>query len=159
MEDDRLLEKARQKAFRLLALRARSEQELRAKLAEKGFDGETISRVVAGLIELKYLDDESFARGWARNLAVNRLQGNRRIETSLRGKGIPADAAREVIETVREEISEREAIRRILRKRMKGREAAGHYDNKEKRRMAQSLMGRGFPPGLIFEILSVREEE
>jgi regulatory protein len=158
MEDERLLEKARQKAFRILALRARSEQELRAKLAEKGFDGETVNRVVAGLYDLKYLDDESFGRQWARNLAVNRLLGNRRIEMSLREKGIQADAARQVIEAVREELSEREAIRRIVRKKMKGRETAGP-DYREKRRLAHSLMGKGFPPGLIFEILAVREEE
>ncbi len=158
MGDERLLEKARQKAFRLLALRARSEQELRAKLAEKGFDGETVNRVAAELHDLKYLDDETFARQWARNLAVNRLLGNRRIEMSLREKGIPADSARLVIEAIREEISEREAIRRIVRKKTKGRETVAP-DNKEKRRLAHSLMGKGFPPGLIFEILAVREEE
>lgn len=158
MENDRLREKARQRAFRLLALRARSEKELRAKLTEKGFDGETVDRVVAELHELHYLDDRSFAREWARNLAVNRLLGNRRIEASLREKGIPADAARQVTDTVREEISEKEAIRRIVRKKTKGQKHATSGD-KEKRRLARSLMGKGFPPGLIFEILSIREEE
>jgi len=158
MGDESLREKARQRAFRLLALRARSEKELRAKLTEKGFDGETVDLVVGELYGLKYLDDQSFARQWARNLAVNRLLGNRRIETSLREKGIPADAAREAMAAVREEISEAEAVRRIVRKKTKGRETPA-FDDKEKRRLAHSLMGKGFPPGLIFRILSVREEE
>jgi regulatory protein len=158
MGDDRFREKARQRAFRLLALRARSEKELRAKLTEKDFDDETVDLVVGEFYGLKYLDDASFARQWARNLAVNRLQGNRRIETSLREKGIPADAARQAIAAVREEMSEEEAVRRIVRKKMKGREAPA-FDEKEKRRLVHSLMGKGFPPGLIFKILSVREEE
>ncbi len=158
MEDERLLEKARGKAFRLLALRAQSERELRHKLAQKDFDDETIDRVLAELSDLKYLDDEAFARQWARNLGVNRLLGNRRIEASLREKGIPADAARRAVEAFREEITEKEAIRRIVRKRMKGRETA-LPDDREKRKLVRSLMGKGFPPGLIFEVLSIREEE
>ena len=158
MENDRLLEKARQRAFRLLALRARSEKELRAKLTEKCFDGEIVDLVIGEFYGLKYLDDQSFARQWARNLAVNRLLGNRRIETSLREKGISADAAREALAAVREEISEGEAVRLIVRKKTKGRKPATS-NHKEKRRLAHSLMGKGFPPGLIFEILSIREEE
>ena len=59
---------------------------------------------------------------------------------------------------IREEISEAEAVRRIVRKKTKGRETPA-LDDKEKRRLVNSLMGKGFPPGLIFKILSVREEE
>jgi len=42
-----------------------------------------VKEVIARLIELKYLDDESFTSQWVQNLAVNRLYGNRRIEVSL----------------------------------------------------------------------------
>ena len=116
-------EKAKQRAFRLLAMRARSEKELRAKLKEKGFDESTVEEVAARLRELNYLDDESFARQWARNLAVNKLFGNRRIEASLEEKGISRPLIREVLTEAREE-----------------------------------LMGKGFPPGLIFEMLNRSKE-
>src|SRR5512136_1087022 len=118
MEEDPLYEKAKQRAFRLLAVRARSEKELRTKLKERGFDESVVGVVIARLRELKYLDDESFAREWARNLAVNRLLGNRRIEESLREKGIPRELIEQVIIEVREELSEHKALRELIRKKV-----------------------------------------
>jgi len=149
-------EKAKQRAFRLLAMRPRSEKELRAKLKEKGFDESVIGEVAARLRELNYLDDESFARQWARNLAVNKLLGNRRIEASLMEKGIPQPLIRQVLSEVRKELAEREAVILLIRKKVDN--GAGKMDDRERRRLAQSLMGKGFPPGLVFDILNRLKE-
>ena len=157
MEEDRLYEKAKQRAFRLLAMRARSEKEIRVKLKERGFDESAVRSAVARLRELKYLDDKSFARQWARNLALNKLQGDRRIEESLREKGIHRDVIKQVISELRKEFSEEQAIRQFIRK--KDLSNAGHSDGKEKRRLARNLMSRGFPPELIFDMLSSPREE
>ncbi len=157
MEEDLLHEKAKQRAFRLLAVRARSEQELRAKLKERGYDEAVVGDVAARLRELKYLDDESFAREWARNLAVNRLLGNRRIEASLREKGIPRELTGRVIAEVREELSEEKALRMLIGKK-RGKSAV-KPDEKEKRRLARSLVGKGFPTELVFSMLYTSREE
>ena len=149
-------EKAKQRAFRLLAMRPRSEKELRAKLKEKGFDESVVAEVAARLRELNYLDDESFARQWARNLAVNKLLGNRRIEASLMEKGIPQPLIRQVLSEVRKELAEREAVILLIRKKVDN--GAGKMDDRERRRLAQSLMGKGFPPGLVFDILNRLKE-
>ena len=149
-------EKAKQRAFRLLAMRARSEKELRAKLKERGFDESVVEEVAARLRELNYLDDESFARQWARNLAVNKLFGNRRIEASLMEKGIPQPLIRQVLTEVRKELTEQEAIILLIRKKLDS--GTRRIDDREKRRLAQSLMGKGFPPGLIFDILKRSKE-
>lgn len=151
-EKDHTFEKAKQKAFRLLSVRGRSIKELRIKLKEKGFEEPVVEEVIARLIELKYLDDESFARQWARNLAVNRLYGNRKIEMSLAEKGIDRTVIQQSITQVREEISEKQAINRLIEKKVKGKKII-ELNEKEKRRLAQNLMGRGFPAGLIFEAL------
>ena len=158
MEDDLLFERVRQKAFRLLSLRPRSEKELRAKLKERGFASSVVDRVVVYLLERGYLNDGSFAIQWARNLAVNRLLGNPRIEMSLRERGVPGVLIGEAIATAREEISEREAIGRLIRKRVKGRRIAD-LNGKELRRLGKSLVGKGFPPGLVFEMLEREGEE
>ncbi|HUH66539.1 MAG TPA: regulatory protein RecX [Syntrophales bacterium] len=150
-------DKARERAYRLLAVRARSERELRAKLKERGFEEPVVEEVTARLRELNYLDDESFARQWARNLAVNRLLGNRRIAASLSEKGIRDQLIRQVLSEVREELSEEEAVFRLIRKKMDKKTAK--MDDKEKRRLAQSLMGKGFPPGLVFDILKRSKED
>ena len=149
-------EKAKQRAFRLLAMRARSEKELRAKLREKGFDESVVEEVAARLRELNYLDDESFARQWARNLAVNKLFGNRRIEASLMEKGIPQPLIRKVLTDVREELTEQKAITLLLRKKVD--DGTVRIDDRKKRRLAQSLMGKGFSPGLVFDILNRSRE-
>lgn len=149
-------EKAKQRAFRLLAMRARSEKELRAKLKEKGFDESVVEEVAARLRELNYLDDESFARQWARNLAVNKLFGDRRIEASLMEKGIPQPLIRQVVTEVREELTEQKAVILLIRKKVVN--GARKIDDRERRRLAQSLMGRGFSPGLVFDILNRSKE-
>ena len=157
MEEDLLHEKAKQKAFRLLTIRARSEKELRAKLKERGYDESVVGDVMARLRELRYLDDESFARGWARNLAVNRLWGNIRIKASLRDKGIPRELIERVIREVREEFSEQKALRALLRKKEGARSLK--MDAGDKRRLVQSLMGKGFPLDLIFDVLRTPKED
>ncbi len=149
-------EKAKQRAFRLLAMRARSEKELRSKLTEKGFDESIVADVVSRLRELNYLNDESFARQWAHNLGVNKLFGNRKIEASLREKGISRQIIMQVLSEVREELTEQKAILLLIRRKMD--KGAGKLDDREKRRLAQSLMGKGFPPGLIFDILNRSKE-
>jgi regulatory protein len=149
-------EKAKQRAFRLLAMRARSEKELRAKLKEKGFDESVVEEVTARLRELNYLNDESFARQWALNLAVNKLFGNRRIEASLLEKGIPQPLIRQVLTEVRAELTEQKAVILLIRKKLDS--GARKIDDREIRRLAQSLMGKGFPPGLVFDILKRAKE-
>lgn len=156
--EDPTLEKAKQKAFRLLSVRGRSTKELRSKLKERGFEEPVVKKVIAGLLDLKYLDDESFAEQWGRNLAVNRLYGNRRIEVSLLEKGIDRKLIEQSIGQVRKEISEKDAINRLIGKKIKDKKII-ELDEKEKRRLAQNLMGRGFPAGLIFEVLGRPEEE
>ncbi|MDO9530295.1 MAG: RecX family transcriptional regulator [Syntrophales bacterium] len=156
--EDPTLEKAKQKAFRFLSVRGRSTKEIRSKLKERGFEESIVEKVIVRLLDLKYLDDESFAKQWARNLAVNRLYGNRRIEMSLLEKGIDRKFIEQSIAWVREEISEKEAINVLIEKKVKGKKVV-ELDEKEKRRLAQNLMGRGFHAGLIFEVLGRPEEE
>ncbi|MEN6321279.1 MAG: RecX family transcriptional regulator [Syntrophaceae bacterium] len=156
-EEDLLHEKAKQRAFRLLAMRPLSEKELRSKLKERGFDESVVETVTARLRELQYLNDESFARQWAHNLAVNRLFGNKRIEASLREKGVTRALTEQVITEVRQEMSEREAIRALIGK--KKEKTSIIMDEKEKRRFARRLMGKGFPLDLIFDMLITSKEE
>ncbi len=158
MDGEHLREKAEKKAYRLLALRAHSEQELSAKLRQGGFPEPVIAGVVGKCRELGYLNDGAFAKQRARELAVNRLLGDRRIALDLRGKGIPEEFSQQAIAEIRGEIGEEEAIDRLLRKKARGRVSA-ERDGKETARMARSLLGKGFPPGLIFRKLKGLKEE
>ncbi len=146
------LPSARQKAYRLLSVRPRSAGEIEKKLREKGFPAAVIKEALEKLFDLKYLNDSSFASQWARNLAVNKLWGNRKIIASLKEKGIAAHLIDKAIEEVRQEIPEEEAIAVLIKKKMAGRKI-DLQDIKEKKRIFQNLRGRGFPAGLILSRL------
>jgi regulatory protein len=149
---------ARQKAYRLLSLRPHSEKELEKKLREKGFPAVVIKETLEKLHDLKYLNDASFATGWARNLAINKLWGNRKIIASLQEKGIAAQLIDDAIAAARLEISEEEAIAILVKKKASKNKPAS-FDVKEKHKLFQGLMGRGFPPGLILNKLEKAAEE
>ena len=149
---------ARQKAYRLLSLRPHSEKEMEKKLREKGFPAVVIKETLEKLHDLKYLSDASFAIGWARNLAVNKLWGNRKIIASLQEKGIAAQLINDAIATARIEIAEEEAIAVLVKKKAAKKKPAA-FDVKEKHKLYQGLMGRGFPPGLILNKLGKAAEE
>ena len=149
---------AKQKAYRLLSMRPHSEKELEKKLREKGFPAVVIKEALEKLHDLKYLDDASFAIGWARNLAVNKLWGDRKIFVNLREKGVEAELISAAVEEARREISEEEAIAFLIKKKA-SRKKIDILAVKGKKRIFQSLMGRGFPPGLILKKLGKTAQE
>lgn len=149
---------AKQRAYRLLSMRPHSEKELEKKLRDKGFPAPVIKEALEKLSDLQYLNDASFAVQWARNLAVNRLWGNRKIKAGLQEKGVAAGLISDAVDLVRQELSEEDAIARLIRKKASGKKADA-LDRKEKQRIFTSLMGRGFPPGLILNQLGKQAED
>lgn len=149
---------AKQKAYRLLSIRPHSEKELEKKLRGKGFSAAVVKEALEKLHDLKYLDDASFAVQWARNLAVNKLRGDKKIFVNLREKGVEAELISAAVEEARREISEEEAIAFLIKKKA-SRKKVNILDLKEKKRIFQSLMGRGFPPGLILKKLGKTAQE
>ncbi|OPY88846.1 MAG: Regulatory protein RecX [Smithella sp. PtaU1.Bin162] len=151
-------DRARQKAYRLLALRPHSTGEIERKLREKGFSAAVIKEVLEKLHDLKYLDDVSFASQWARHLAVNKLWGNKKIIAQLQIKGVAANLIDDAIAEARTEMPEEEALAALIRKKTAAAKRSVQ-DIREKKRIFQSLLGRGFPAGLILAKLGKIPEE
>ena len=145
------LEKARLQSFRLLSLRARSEKELRDRLS-KNHGRDVADDVIRQLQEAGYLNDETFARERARQLAVGHLKGNRAIEADLLRKGIDRAVIAGAIQVAREELSEPEAIRKLLKRKRDGLSSPPDHPWREKTK--RYLLSKGFPMGLIFEMLN-----
>ena len=134
-------------------------QQLREKkLREKGFAAVVIKEALEKLHDLKYLNDASFAVQWARNLAVNKLWGDKKIFVNLREKGVVAELILAAVEEARREISEEKAIAFLIKKKA-SRKKIDILALKGKKRIFQSLMGRGFPPGLILKKLGKTAQE
>ena len=76
------------RALDFLAVRPRSEAEVRRRLREKGVPPEAIEAVVARLERARYLDDAEFARYWIAERARSRPRGARLLQQELRLKGV-----------------------------------------------------------------------
>lgn len=139
-------EAALELAFSQLASRARSEAEIRRRLARAGASEPTVERVIVRLWELRYLDDEAFARARTRSLA-RRGYGPGAISRKLALAGVRPEIARE---GVREEIGAEEGglARAALERRLRGRPFAT-LDPKEQARLLRWLASRGFSPSAI----------
>lgn len=152
------LQHALQKAYRLLSMRPHSAKEIEKKLRNKGFPTAVIKEALEKLHELKYLDDASFSSQWVRNLAINKLWGNRKIIASLQEKGVATHLIDKSIEEVRQEMPEVQAVALLIEKSMAGGKKS-LQDIKEKKRIFQRLLGRGFSTGLILNKLGKIPEE
>ncbi len=85
-----------QVALRFLERRARTEKELRQKLAEKQFDATQIDQTIERLKGYGYINDQKFATDFQRFRDDYKPMGVHRLKMELSQKGIPKD----ILETV-----------------------------------------------------------
>ena len=87
-------------AVHYLGYRPRSESEIRERLQQRGFDGDSIEAVVAKLKEQGLVNDIAFAQFWKDNRESfsPRSQGLTKLE--LRRKGVASNIIDQVVEAV-----------------------------------------------------------
>lgn len=127
------------RAFRLLALRARTELELDRALQKAKVPERERKTTLARLRELGYINDREVARGRARTL-IERGEGPRLLRQRLAAQGIAQQDAAVALAEARGEADEDELAVRALRRRLKGRPPR---DEKEKRRLFRALIAKG----------------
>ena len=88
------LKSAMERAGRLLAVRARSEHEIRVRLGDAGYRPATVDAVVLRLSELMLIDDAAFARQWVADRSARTLASPRVLLEELAAKGIGPETAR-----------------------------------------------------------------
>lgn len=102
-------------AYRLLAQRAYSEQELTDRLLAKGFTAAAAARTVAHLKTQGYLDDTRLAADQAERLRTRGF-GPEGVRAKLLQKGLSTEMVEQTLETGGED-QERESARRLLASR------------------------------------------
>lgn len=151
LSEPHALTKAKAVVFRLFRFRPRSEQEIAAKLAEKGFDAPVIAGTVAYFKKIQLIDDALFARGWIQS-RLNKPFGIKRIRLELKNKGVDDETLNREFGKAEENYSEQDAIFRLAAKRLKT------YQSLEKavakRRLSGYLLRRGFSPGAVSKTLN-----
>ena len=87
-----------ERAGRLLAVRARSEHEIRTRLAEAGFGPAAVEGVIGRLVELSLIDDDAFARQWIADRSARKLTSPRVLLEELAARLFPKVARRPLAE-------------------------------------------------------------
>ncbi|MGH2633318.1 MAG: regulatory protein RecX [Tepidiformaceae bacterium] len=138
---------AHESALRLLSYRARSEQELRARLARRGVGGGVIDEEMERLRAAKLIDDDAFAGMWVQERALLAPRGRRLLQNELRAKGIAPGS----IEDATAQLDDHAAALVLAQARAhKLRDAT--YDDFRKK-VGGLLQRKGFDYGVIAAVL------
>lgn len=81
-----------------LTYRARSEREVRDRLAQKGYPPAAIEPALQRLLDWGYLNDADFARFWTENRLQHKPRGRRLLEQELRHKGVDREVVRATLD-------------------------------------------------------------
>lgn len=156
-------ERARAVALRYLAAAARTEAQVRARLARAELPDEA-DDTIAWLLGLGYLDDAAWARGRARSLLGAGRAGPRLAERRLLQAGIDRDRARASIAAAVEDAADpggadgETALCRALATR-RGRTAdLVSLEPRARARLARFLLGRGFSGSVVARVLGLWED-
>lgn len=141
-------QRAFNRALRYLGLRIRSKKELQGYLQKKKFDPQVISQVVDKLTEIKFLNDEEYAKSFFRTRQEYKGKSKYFIKYELKQKGVEADIIENISSTAQEDL--RTAKDFIERKRRV-------YSRLSKLEFEQKMMGllssRGFNFDTIIKAL------
>ncbi|MDP2927870.1 MAG: regulatory protein RecX [Candidatus Omnitrophota bacterium] len=149
-------ERARAYAFLLLKFRLRSENELKARLKQKGFSEELSQDTVNFLKDKEFIDDCVFARGWVAS-RLRRPFGLRKIRQELVGKGLDKEIIENSLSQVKEHYNESQIVSQLAQQRFS--KLKGIEPFKAKARVYGYLMRRGFSPDVIGEVIRDVDKE
>ena len=138
-----------QQAFGYLSFRARTEQELRRYLTQKGHPPETVEAVLGRLRDLHYLDDGVFAVSWVESRRRSHPRGPRLLRAELHQKGVAREVADRAIADAAGD--EREQALDAARARAGAVQAADY--NEFGRKLGGFLMRRGFAGEIVWDVV------
>jgi len=154
MDEERDFQRAKELALNYISFRPRSSKEVKSHLIRKGYSSPLVHRIVHYLIERKYIDDREFARKWF----LTRLQkggyGPFLITRELAEKGISPDTCHELREKMYPEEREYEEAKRLIEK--KGYQGM-KPSPREKRRLYQRLLRKGFSSSIVIQLLGMHQ--
>jgi len=150
-------------AAAFLATRARSVGETRRRLRSHGYPPALIEEVLTRLVEMRYLDDEAFARAWVESRDRSRPRGETALRRELALKGVDREVVARVLAeravpaeegTGPPDVPDRSAAERLLAKHRRALER--EVDPRKRRQRAYALLARsGFDPEICAELSRV----
>ena len=143
-------EDALAKLQRYCAYQERCHREVRSKLLDLGIYGDDLEEIIANLIQDNFLNEERYARSFARGKFRMKQWGRNRIRQQLKMRDVPDYCIRKAME----EITEKEYLT-IVQQGLKKRASPITEENDfiKKNKLAQYATSRGFEAELVWEAL------
>lgn len=142
---------AKEKAMRLLAVRARSIKEISDRLSQAGFSKNIVNKTIKDLKKLKLLDDLEFAKMFARSRMITKPEGRYLLHHELEQKGLSDLEIEEALAAAYEEKSEYDVAMELAKKSKK--KYIKLDLEKAKKRVTDFLARRGFHWELVNDII------
>jgi len=142
-EKDRALRKLQ----KYCAYQDRCHQEVRSKLLDLKIYGEDLENIIVELIEDKFLDEERFARSYARGKFRMKNWGRVRIRQELKKRKISAYCIKKAMQEIEEE-DYIKTMQKLLEKKHKEYKEKNLF--KRKGKLAKYLIGKGYESSLVW---------
>jgi regulatory protein len=142
--------------LRLLAASPKSGQELKKKLAAKGYPGEIIDRTLNDLRTQGVLDDTAYAKDLMARFTLGRPVGRHKIAFELKRHGISKKISDELMETL--SIAD-ETERALEQARLKWTGWSQLDPQKRKKRLYDFLIRKGYDFQIVQDILQKLSKE
>lgn len=142
--------------LRLLAASPKSGQELRKKLAAKGYAAGNIDQALQNLRAQGILDDTRYARDLMTRLTLGKAAGRHKIAFELKRHGIPQKARNELLGTVSNE-DETERALGLARPKWSGWSKLD--PQKRKKRLYDFLIRKGYDFQIAQDVLQKLPKE
>ena len=145
-------------AVRALMRRAYSVYEMKQLLGRRTEDDKLLRTVMDRLKRAKMIDDERFAKQFARQRTEIRRQGKFRIARDLRARGVPDRHIEAALAETAKETDESSVVRQRLERKL--RSFRGEINENKIASMYRSLLRAGFSADIVRrELKTITREE
>ena len=152
-------QKTEQEAYlTLAALCAQAEHcqwEMVEKMRKWEIPEEAQARIMERLVKERYVDDERFARAFAKDKVRYNKWGRRKVEQALWQKHIDEDIRKNVLNGIDDE-EYLSVLRPLLKQKRKSIKAQNDYELNQK--LMRFALGRGFTFDIIKQCIDVEDE-
>lgn len=128
----------------------RCHQEVRSKLLDLGIYGDDLEAIIVDLIQEDFLDEERFARSYARGKFRMKRWGRIRIQQELKRKKVSAYCLRKAMEEI-DETEYLEVLTELLKKKIATVKGANAFQRNSK--AGAYAISRGYESYLVWEVV------
>lgn len=143
-------EKALQKLQRYCAYQDRCHKEVRSKLLNLNIFGDDLEEIIVELIQDNFLNEERFARSFARGRFRMKKWGRNKIRQELKKKDISDYCIKKAMSEI-EETDYQETLSNMLIKKNKSLKETNDF--KRKAKLASFAIRKGFESELVWEMV------